>query len=124
MTRFFNLFALTVSALVSVGCSTPPVTGAAAREEASSAYESCYYVMTAYGRQEECRTVTPYATSTYTPTTYQAPTYDQYGQYRRNLDSGKPVANEEELRREYLETLDEDALKEVTAKWNELARNP
>jgi hypothetical protein len=122
LTRYLTLAALALSAMTTIGCSTPPVTGAAAREEANSAYDNCVYSLTPYGRAADCNT-----TTTYTTTTYSVPTYQQYGDYRQQQQpyygyvNGKTELTEQELREEYINSLDEESLKDLTKQWNDLA---
>lgn len=94
--RFAAIVALIVSAFVSVGCSTPPVTGT----RASASFDDCVEVRTPYGLQYDCYTVQSH--------TYQVPTYTQYTQKNpRYIASGKTVIDTQEAYKSYLNSLDE-----------------
>lgn len=112
--RVVTLFVLSASALLTVGCSTPPVNGA--RVEAKSAYQVCFEQLAIYGREQECHQ--PAYTNS-----YQTPSYTQYNQqYRYSYVNGKLTEREDsEIMADYLDTLDDESVKELTTQWKSLA---
>lgn len=113
--RLITLVILSASALLTVGCSTPAVNGT--RIEAKSAYQVCFEQLAIYGREYECNQ------SAYTMNSYSVPSYTQYNQqYRYTYVNGKIQEREEsEIMADYLETLDDESVKELTLQWKNLA---
>lgn len=111
--RLVSLILLAMSAVVTVGCSTQPVTSTS---DSKTAYESCVDMMSAYGRAYECNNATYTVTTTY-------PTYNQYNQqYGYTYINGKLTQRDDvEVMGDYLETLDQATKAELTAQWTTLA---
>ncbi len=115
-TQIFALVAaLILAAVLASGCSTPPVSGSVNTNQTPpvsyASFVHCVQVMTDYGMQNQC-----YATNTSATSSYSQYTYNKAG-----VTVGVTEANMQASYKAYLASLDESSIKELNAKWDEVA---